>query len=147
VLELDECEQLDLYRDEVWAFWRDEPVEKARLAAQATVLLWQPSVHTTEGGEGRFEGPSGTLRRVAQPLYVLPLYALALVGLWLVPRSYRVLALLFVGYATLAAWVFAGTTRYRVSWDFVLAVLAAAAIERVLSGWRPRLPRPFSQKE
>jgi hypothetical protein len=28
--------------------------------------------------------------------------------------------------------VFAGTTRYRVPWDFVLALLAAAAVERFL---------------
>jgi hypothetical protein len=27
--------------------------------------------------------------------------------------------------------VFAGTTRYRVAWDFVLALLAAAALSRV----------------
>ena len=41
------------------------------------------------------------------------------------------LALIFVGYETLAAWVFAGTTRYRVPWDFVLALLAAAALTRI----------------
>ena len=29
------------------------------------------------------------------------------------------------------AWVFAGTTRYRVPWDFVLALLAAAALSRL----------------
>ena len=31
------------------------------------------------------------------------------------------------------AWVFAGTTRYRVPWDFVLALLAGAAIDRYLT--------------
>ena len=44
----------------------------------------------------------------------------------------RVLAIIFLLYETAAAWVFAGTTRYRVPWDFVLALLAAAAIDR---GW------------
>ena len=54
---------------------------------------------------------------------------LGLVGLFVVATPVRVLALLFAGYETLAAWVFAGTTRYRVPWDFVLALLAAAALE------------------
>ena len=75
------------------------------------MLLWQPTVHTTSGGAERFEGFSGRLRQVVQPLYVVPLYLLALLGLFAVDRRYRVLALLFAGYATLAAWVFAGTTR------------------------------------
>jgi hypothetical protein len=33
-----------------------------------------------------------------------------------------------VAYNTLAAMVFAGETRYRVPWDFLLAVPAAAAL-------------------
>jgi hypothetical protein len=71
------------------------------------------------------------LRHLAEPAFVIPLYVLAVVGLFLVPGPFRVLALLFVGYETLAAWVFAGTTRYRVPWDFVLALLAAAALTRI----------------
>ena len=69
----------------------------------------------------------------------------ALAGLFFVTPAFRALALIFVGYETLAAWVFAGTTRYRVPWDFVLALLAAAAIERLPFS---RLPfrRPLSQK-
>ena len=39
---------------------------------------------------------------------------LAIVGLFVVAPSFRALALIFVGYETVAAWVFAGTTRYRV---------------------------------
>jgi hypothetical protein len=42
------------------------------------------------------------------------------------------------------AMVFTGTTRYRVPWDFLLALLAAGALsfvgERVRLGWLP-LPR------
>ena len=79
-------------------------------------------------------GTSGLFRRLrhlAEPAFVIPLYVLAAVGLFLVPGPFRVLALVFVGYETLAAWVFAGTTRYRVPWDFVLALLAAAALTRI----------------
>ena len=52
---------------------------------------------------------------------------LALVGLFVVAAAFRVLALIFLLYKTVAAWVFAGTTRYRVPLDFVLALLAGAA--------------------
>ncbi len=52
-------------------------------------------------------------------------------GLFFVPTAVRALALSFVVYETAAAWVFAGTTRYRVPWDFVLALLAAAALDRI----------------
>ena len=61
-------------------------------------------------------------------MYALALFVFALLGLRLVPRHYLVLALLLVAYNTLAAMVFAGETRYRVPWDFLLAVPAAAAL-------------------
>ena len=55
---------------------------------------------------------------------------LGIAGLFTVTAPFRRLAVVFVGYETLAAWIFAGTTRYRVPWDFVLALLAVAALER-----------------
>ncbi len=61
------------------------------------------------------------------------MYVLAVVGLFVVARSFAALALIFLLYNTAAAWVFAGATRYRISFDFVLALLAGAAIERLLS--------------
>ena len=48
------------------------------------------------------------------------------------PRRFLALALVFLVYETLAAMLFAGATRYRVPWDFVLALLAGAAIDRYL---------------
>jgi 4-amino-4-deoxy-L-arabinose transferase-like glycosyltransferase len=143
----DECAQMRLYQDEVWSFWKSHPGEKAKLAGQATVLLWQPSVFESEGGPSP-GGTFSTLRGAVEPLYVIPLYLLALAGLFVVPRAFLVLALGFVGYETFAAWVFAGTTRYRVPWDFLLAVLAAAAIERLplrSAASRPWFRRPLSQ--
>jgi 4-amino-4-deoxy-L-arabinose transferase-like glycosyltransferase len=143
----DECAQMHLYDHQVFQFWRHHPGEKLKLMAQATLLLWQPSVFNSEGGPSQ-TGTVQQLRSVVEPLWVVPVYLLAIAGLWFVPRTFVVLALGFVGYETFAAWVFAGTTRYRVAWDFVLAVLAAAAIARVpfrsaVSSAAVRLP--FSQ--
>ena len=58
-----------------------------------------------------------------------------LVAVTVVPSAFRALALIFVFHETAAAWVFARTTRYRVPWDFVLALLAAAAIDRLIGRW------------
>jgi hypothetical protein len=138
---VDECAQQAHYEHLVWQFWEHHPGAKAKLMAQATWMLWNPSVE-------REGGPSAgvdTLRRVVEPIYMVALYLLALAGLFFVTPALRALALIFVGYETLEAWVFAGTTRYRVPWDFVLALLAAAAIDRWPFSSRP-FRRPFSQK-
>jgi len=138
---VDECAQMRLYRGKVTSFWRHHPGEKAKLAAQATWMLWSPAAERSEGGPDKGGGVE-IARKVVEPLYMVPVYVLAVTGLFLVATPFRVLALCFLGYETLAAWVFAGTTRYRVPWDFVLALLAAAALTRV-----PFPPfRPSSQK-
>jgi 4-amino-4-deoxy-L-arabinose transferase-like glycosyltransferase len=135
-----ECWQEGRYEHLVLQFWEHHPGAKAKLMLQATRMLWDPRV-------GREDVPTGTgtIRTFVEPAWVIPLYALAIAGLLVVPAELRVLALVFAGYETLGAWVFAGTTRYRVPWDFVLALLAAAAIAR-LPLPRARPPRPFSQK-
>jgi hypothetical protein len=140
-LPIDECAQMSYYEHQVETFWEHHPGEKGKLMAQATRMLWDPRV----GLEGSPNSGIDRLRSYVEPLYMVPLYLLALAGLFAVTAPFRVLALIFVGYETLAAWVFAGTTRYRVPWDFVLALLASAAIAR----WWPlvssRLTRPSSQ--
>jgi 4-amino-4-deoxy-L-arabinose transferase-like glycosyltransferase len=140
---IDECAQQAHYQHLVWQFWKHHPGAKAKLMVQATRMLWDPRVDREGGPNAGVDA----FRNVVEPLYVVPLYLLALAGLFLVTPAFRVLALIFVGYETLAAWVFAGTTRYRVPWDFVLALLAAAAIERGAAGRLPSpLRRPLSQK-
>ena len=62
---------------------------------------------------------------------MIPLYALALWGLFLAPRRFAALAGLLLSYNTLMAMVFAGTVRYRAPWDFLLALLAAFALARL----------------
>jgi 4-amino-4-deoxy-L-arabinose transferase-like glycosyltransferase len=125
-IHLDECAQQAHYEHLVLQFWRHHPGEKAKLAAQATWMMWDPRAQVGEGAGGGIGDPKSWV----QPLWVVPLYALAIWGLFLVAPWFRALALVFVGYETAMAWVFAGTTRYRVPWDFVLALLAGAAIAK-----------------
>jgi hypothetical protein len=112
-------------------YWRKHPGDKVKLAALSAKVLWQPSVLETSDRSG-----AGTQldvgRRVIEPAYMWVLYALAAVGLFVAPRAFVALALLLLAYQTVAALVFVGATRYRVAWDFLLALLAAAAIERVI---------------
>ena len=134
---VDECAQMRFYRDEATTFWREQPGEKARLAVQAVGMLWRPTI-TTETAETSGGGAATFGRRVFEPLYMIPLYALALWGLFLAPRRFVVLAGLLLSYNTLLAMAFAGTVRYRAPWDFLLALLAAFALARLWEMARER---------
>jgi len=126
---VDECAQSSFYRDEVFDFWRDHPDEKARLAVQAVGMLWSPFLSVTADDAAQ-QGASDLAQRTVEPAFVLLLYAFALWGAFLAPRRFVALAALLLGFNTLMAMVFAGTVRYRAPWDFVLALLAAFALER-----------------
>lgn len=126
---VDECAQASFYRDEVLDFWRDDSGEKARLAVQAVGMLWSPFLSVEADDPGQ-QGTADFAQRTVEPAFVLVLYALALWGAFLAPRRFVVLAAILLGYNTLAAMVFAGTVRYRAPWDFLLALLAAFALER-----------------
>jgi 4-amino-4-deoxy-L-arabinose transferase-like glycosyltransferase len=138
--EIDECEQQRYYRELVFDFWREEPGEKARLSGQAVRMLWSPtfSVDSDGGGRGRIAELG---REVVEPLYMVAVYLLATAGAFLVPRRFLVLVLLLLGYSTLAAMAFAGTVRYRAPFDFMLALLAAAALVRAWGWLRDRRRR------
>ncbi len=131
---LNECAQETYYEHLVITWVEHHPGAKLKLMAQATEMLWSPSV-TADGGESSSSGGVGAIKHIVEPAYVIAVYLLALAGLFLVERAFAVLALTFLGYETLAAWVFAGTTRYRVPWDFVLALLASAALARLPFRW------------
>lgn len=126
--EVDECAQARYYRELVFDFWRDHPGEKARLAVQATRMLWSPTFSVESGDRGG----AAFVRDVVEPLFMILLYAGAVVGAFLVPRRLLALVVVLLAYNTLAAMVFAGTARYRAPFDFLLALLAAAALVR---GW------------
>ena len=125
---VDECAQMRLYRDRVFDFWGDHPEEKTRLAVQATRMLWNPFPVETDSSD---TGTVGAIRDYVEPAFVILLYAAAIGGLLVVPSRLTALALLLVAYNTAAAIVFAGATRYRVPWDFLLALLAAFALARI----------------
>jgi 4-amino-4-deoxy-L-arabinose transferase-like glycosyltransferase len=134
---VDECAQVDYYADEVVDFWRDQPGEKARLAGQAVRMLWQPTFTVEDDDEAR-GGLAEAARQVVEPAFMLTLYALALAGAFFVPGRVLALVLLLEAYNTLAAMVFAGTVRYRAPYDFLLALLAAFALERAWEWMRAR---------
>ena len=133
---IDECAQLRLYEHATIQFWRHHPGEKAKLMQQAVRMLWDPRPTTTETGPS--SGGKSHLRTVAETVWAVPVFTLALLGVALgfrsatVPRRFLWLALLFLVYETLAAMLFAGATRYRISFDFVLALLAGLAVDRLL---------------
>ncbi len=129
---VDECSQASFYRDEVFDFWRDQPGEKAHLAVQAVGMLWSPFL-SVEADDAAQQGLADLAQRTVEPGFVLALYALALWGAFLAPTRFVVLAGALLGLNTVAAMVFAGTVRYRAPWDFLLALLAAFALERAWS--------------
>jgi 4-amino-4-deoxy-L-arabinose transferase-like glycosyltransferase len=131
-IDVDECAQQSLYEHEVWQFWENHPSEKLKLAGQATAMLWDPRASETANNPGAGTRLD-TLRRWAEGIYMSVLCALALFGVLRVPRPFALLALLFLAYNTAAAALFAGTTRYRVPMDFLIALLAAATIEHVVA--------------
>jgi dolichyl-phosphate-mannose-protein mannosyltransferase len=133
---VDECALERFYGGKVWAFWRDHPGEKARLAGQAARFQWDPRPTRTATDAG------GRLREWVQAPYTSLLYALALAGLAVAGTRLAVLALTLLAYDTLAALAFVGATRYRAPWDFVLALLAACALARLGSRVREGRARP-----
>jgi len=125
----DECRQMRYFEHLTFRYWRDHPGGKARLAALSAQLLWQPDVFETSGRPG--EGSHLDVgRRLVEPAYMWAVYVLAAAGLLVAPRAFVWLALLLLAYQTAAAVVFVGATRYRVAWDFLVVLLATAALAR-----------------
>ena len=125
VLHPDECLQMTFYTNLADNYLEDHPGAKVKLAALSEQLLWQPSV--TETGAGS----SGAAKQIVEPAYMWPLYALAAVGLFFVPRVFLALALVLFAYQSFWAALFVGATRYRIAFDFLLALLAATALARL----------------
>lgn len=126
-IHVDECANESYYQHKAWLFVRDHPGAKAKLAGQAVRMEWDPRTTSSATDSG-----SGVIRGVAQPLYTGVLFALALIGIVVGPRRFVGLAVAVLAYQTLAAIVFVGATRYRVGTDFLLALLAAAALDWVV---------------
>jgi hypothetical protein len=126
VLHPDECLEMSFYEHLAFQYLEHHPGAKLKLAALSEQLFWQPNVIETGGSSG------GVAKQIVEPAYMWTLYALAAVGLFFVPWTFRGLALVLFAYQSFWAALFVGATRYRISFDFLLALLAAAALAR----WR-----------
>ena len=124
--DIDECANESYYQHKAWRFVREHPGAKAKLAGLAVRMEWDPRTTASATDSGH-----GVLRTWAQPLYTALLYALAIAGLFFAPRRFAALVVVILAYQTLAAVVFVGATRYRITTDFLLALLAAAVFERL----------------
>ena len=137
LLHPDECLEMRFYEHLAFEYWKQHPGGKAKLMALSAKLLWQPTVFETSGRNG-----GGTQldigRRVIEPVYMWALYVVAALGVYFAPRAFVALAVLLLAYQTAAALAFVGATRYRVAWDFLLALLASAALARVAERVRAR---------
>ncbi|MDQ2968608.1 MAG: glycosyltransferase family 39 protein [Actinomycetota bacterium] len=134
-IHVDECANQAYYQHRAWEFVRDHPGGKAKLAAQAARMEWDPRTTASATDSGH-----GAIRSLAQPLYTSVLYALALLGLFVGAPRFVALAVAVLAYQILAAMVFVGATRYRVATDFLIALLAAGAIDWALARRQRRLP-------
>jgi hypothetical protein len=135
---LDECGQMRYYTELTRTFWSDHPGEKLRLAAQATWMLWDPRVTPRSErapGAGTWQD---TARVSVVPIYVVALLVAATLGIRLLKRRWGVFALALLGTTTLTAMLFAGATRYRAPWEFLLALAAAPAVVALARRWRSR---------
>jgi 4-amino-4-deoxy-L-arabinose transferase-like glycosyltransferase len=133
VIDPDECAEMDFYTHLARRWVTDHPGAKLKLAALSEQLLWQPDVIETGG-----PSQTGFGRGVVEPAYMSAAYALGAVGLFLAPRAFVALALLLLAYQSLFAAIFVGATRYRVAWDFLVALLAAATLVRAVDWGRER---------
>jgi 4-amino-4-deoxy-L-arabinose transferase-like glycosyltransferase len=127
VVPYNECAQMNEFQHKVISFWVHHPGDKAKLVPLDAQWLWQPSVVETRGRPGAGSWLD-TVRTTAEPAYMVLLYVFGLIGLFLVPRFLAALTVLLLGYQTLVAMLFVGETRYRVPWDFLIALLAARAL-------------------
>jgi 4-amino-4-deoxy-L-arabinose transferase-like glycosyltransferase len=121
---VNECAQMRFYQHRAVSWIVHHPAEKLRLAALGASWLWQPNVTKTEDRPAS-GGWIDRARAWVEPVYVIPVYLLAAVGIFFVPRAFAVLVVTILAYNTVLAALFAGETRYRVVWDFLLVVLAA----------------------
>lgn len=122
----DECLEMSFYEHLAAQYLEHHPGAKLKLAGLSEQLFWQPNVIETSGGSSS----SGFFKQDVEPAYMIALYALAFAGLFVAPRVFVWLALAFFAYESFWAGLFVGATRYRIAFDFLLALLATCALAR-----------------
>ena len=125
--QLTEYERDRLFRQKALEYIRDNPGRFLQLAAIKFGRFWSPIPN--------YEKYRSTLYNVVSLFSFGPVLALAAVGVVLLRRRWRELLLLLspVGYYSMLALVFVGSTRYRTPVEPYLIVVAAYVISRMLS--------------
>jgi 4-amino-4-deoxy-L-arabinose transferase-like glycosyltransferase len=141
IVNVDECAQVSFYQHKVFRFWSHDPHEKLLLAKQATVMLWDPRVSPPERSSEAPGGSLGSLRHWLEPAFMIPVFLLAVYGLFRVPRVFAAIVVTMLGYQWVLAMIFVGATRYRVPWDFLSALLAGAALVDLVGRVQARRPQ------
>jgi 4-amino-4-deoxy-L-arabinose transferase-like glycosyltransferase len=126
LLHPDECLEMRFYEHLAFTYLREHPGAKLKLAALSEQLFWQPNVIETGGSS------SGFAKQVVEPAYMWAVYAFAAVGLFAVPATFLSLTLALLAYQSFWAALFVGATRYRIAFDFLLALLATAGVRRLV---------------
>jgi 4-amino-4-deoxy-L-arabinose transferase-like glycosyltransferase len=125
----DECAQMRFYQHRAVLFMEHHVGEKAKLAVLGGSMLWDPRTTETRG-RPHAGGFLDVLRRYVEATWMIGLLVAAVAGFVIVGRRLRSFVLTILVYQTLLAALFVGETRYRIPWDFLLALLAAAALVR-----------------
>jgi hypothetical protein len=123
----DECLEMRFYQRLAETYLENHPRAKLKLAGLSEQLFWQPNVIETTGSSSS----SGFAKHVAEPAYMIVVYAAAALGLLLAPRAFVWLALALFAYESFWAALFVGATRYRIAFDFLLVLLGTFALARL----------------
>lgn len=114
-----------LCRDAALSWAREHPSETIRLAFTKLARTWSPLMHA--------EGHSSTNHQLIALASTIPVYLLALVGLFQLRRqkAQALLLLTPILYFTLVHMVFVGSVRYRVPMMPMLFILAGIALDQL----------------
>ena len=78
IVSVDECAQVSFYQHKVLSFWAHHPGEKVQLAAQASLMLWNPVVSPPPTRSDAV-GWLTDLRDTVEPVFIGIVFLLALV--------------------------------------------------------------------
>lgn len=133
---MNEGEQADEFKRRAWGFARADPWREARLALVKAGRTWNPLLNAAE-----YQSP---VAQSVLALWHVPLYLLAVLGVYLMRRSWWDLGILLwpMAYFTGVHMVYLGSVRYRVPLMPLICILAAAGILYLLKWLRggKRLP-------
>ncbi len=117
---MNEMERSQYLSERAWEFIREHPLGAARLAVVKIARTWSPMPLSSDYGADR--------RLIAVSLlYMVPLYALVVLGLWrgAAPRSAKMFLMAPAVYFTIVHAASVGSLRYRIPADVPMAIVGA----------------------